>query len=498
MILYSSSNCLSCLFSTFELDSISFVFRLIAHCSVFMIYKTMNYNTKTTRINELSYLDVPSKDDAESIYMLVHDLRSPLTGLIGILDILSNTTPLTTQQEHYIKTMTFACDTMKRLVNGLLDIGQLESGSMKLESIRFDLRETISKPLELLLPSFDQKRLPLIITIDEDVNTFWIGDPTRIQQIVTNLVNNALKFTDRGSVQVHVYQNDDKLCFQVIDTGIGMTMDQKQRLFKSFEQGDPSTYRKYKGTGLGLSIVRLLVTIMDGQISVESEFGKGTTFTVTLPLIQDILNFRQAEDLDDKVHIPTTITGHIMVVEDNWISRSVLCTMLKRMGCSVTDFSNADDALKYYESTIEIKDSQSDETKHSQDPLSPQHIDTINNPPMLIMTDLWMQGTNGFEFITRLRRLGCQLPIVAITGDLSPYTAERINSLGIADIMTKPYDMVTLRNCLHSLLHNSNTTKSYSFSLGPSISIEDNKTRNDEDNDLSCMGGYTFRFVDST
>jgi signal transduction histidine kinase len=215
-----------------------------------------------------------------------HDIRTPMNAIIGMTDVLSES-ELTTDQSHYLRVLRTAGETLLNLINDILDFSKIEAGQLNLEKINFGLRQLLSDTVSILDVRAREKNLPIRTQIHDSVPDTVTGDPTRVRQILINLVGNALKFTEKGEITIKVApdpQTPGGLLFSVSDTGIGIPREKQAQLFQKFMQVDSSTTRKYGGTGLGLAICKQLVEMMSGRIWIESEPGKGSTFSFMLPL----------------------------------------------------------------------------------------------------------------------------------------------------------------------------------------------------------------------
>ncbi|NHI00744.1 Signal transduction histidine-protein kinase BarA [Oceanimonas sp. MB9] len=258
-----------------------------------------------------------------------HEIRTPMNAITGFVSLLQQT-PLDARQSDYVAKIRMSSDNLLLLINDILDLTRVEAGKLQLEDIDFDLNEQLERLSGLFADMSEQKQLEVIIDKAPDVPDRLRGDPLRLGQILVNLVNNALKFTERGEVVVRIASGNqgNELRFEVSDTGIGIMPEQQQQLFQSFTQVDASTTRKYGGSGLGLSICRHLVELMHGTITVSSQPGRGSTFTVVLPL----------RPAGEAVALPEPALAPglgVLVVEDNPLAAEVMGKMLRRAGMVV-------------------------------------------------------------------------------------------------------------------------------------------------------------------
>ncbi|MGZ3833734.1 MAG: two-component regulator propeller domain-containing protein [Mucilaginibacter sp.] len=269
---------------------------------------------------------------AKSIFLatMSHEIRTSMNGVIGMATLLSSTT-LTQEQEEYTETIKNCGDALLTVINDILDFSKIESGNMELEERDFDLRDCVEGVLDVFSTSAARLNLDLVYQIEHNVPTQIIGDSLRLRQVLINLVGNAVKFTTKGEIFIGVKvlsaeNNDLELSFSVRDTGIGIPKDKINRLFKAFSQVDSSTTRKYGGTGLGLAISEKLIQLMGGTISVESEYGKGTTLQFN---IKSKIGSKAARTY---VHLNTTDieNKHVLVVDDNKTNRDIMEAQLKQ------------------------------------------------------------------------------------------------------------------------------------------------------------------------
>ncbi|MBS2782182.1 two-component sensor histidine kinase BarA [Aeromonas salmonicida] len=264
---------------------------------------------------------------SEFLANMSHELRTPLNGVIGFTRQLLKTA-LTPSQTDYMQTIEKSARNLLGIINDILDFSKLEAGKLQLEHIPFSLRDTLNETMHLLGPSAHDKQLELSLQVDAEVPDYLTGDPMRLQQVLTNLAGNAIKFTERGNVDVHIEQtgssNGNKVRLNVLirDTGIGISEEQQRQLFQAFNQADSSISRRYGGTGLGLVITQKLVQQMGGQIRFESELGKGSIFSFSLDM--DVSPLPQTEKLPlDRIQ-----GKRVWLLEPDPFSHSSLCALL--------------------------------------------------------------------------------------------------------------------------------------------------------------------------
>ncbi len=374
---------------------------------------------------------------AKSAFLAVisHEIRTPLNGLIGTLRLISDT-QLTKDQNDLLGTIRQSCDNMMVMLNDILDFEKIEKGRMELEVIRFDILKLVQDVITLMGGHARDKEISLTYDIDETIPRFLQGDPTRLRQVLLNLINNAVKFTEEGHVKLVVKNTGGgdlkikgkpvaEIYFAIIDTGIGISKEAQKTLFDPFRQADETISRKFGGTGLGLAISKSLIETMGGALLVESQEMKGSTFYFTLTL-------EQAEGSAGQVSISERLEKdyvfidplEILIVEDNEVNRKVLRSFLEKYGHVVTSAGSGEDALEL---------------------CGKQKFDVI-------FLDIWLPKMSGTETASLIRTMpqnpNAKKPIVAITGTTSPETLDEIKESGINGYIQKPIDFDQLLKTL--------------------------------------------------
>jgi signal transduction histidine kinase/ligand-binding sensor domain-containing protein/DNA-binding response OmpR family regulator len=365
-------------------------------------------------------------NQAKSIFLatMSHEIRTPMNGVIGMASLLAET-PLSKEQQDYTKTIRSCGENLLGVINDILDYSKIESGKMELENKNFELRVCIEEVLDLFAGKAAEAKLELIYEIDDNVPSHINGDSLRLRQVLINLVNNAVKFTQQGEIFIGVHMqaaSADHLLigFEVRDTGIGIPQDKISRLFKAFSQGDSSTTRKYGGTGLGLVICDKLITLMGGNVTVQSRVEEGTTFSFTIKTTSE---FQPTVSSYSKQTDNFNLEGRkILLVDDNYTVLNILNNRLIRWKFEVTSASSAEQAL-----TI----------------LSDQQFD-------LVITDMQMPDMDGVQLAKKIQKLNKHLPVILLN-TMGDERADQHQNL-FSSILTKPVKHNLLQKHIHNQL----------------------------------------------
>ncbi|EME69366.1 Signal transduction histidine kinase [Paramagnetospirillum caucaseum] len=371
---------------------------------------------------------IHAKDKAEEmarvkanfLATMSHEIRTPMNGVLGMLHLLTGS-PLTPEQRDHLETAQSSARALLAIINDILDFSKLEAGQMKLEATRFDLHRLVDEMLALMKGAAADKGLTLQARLGDGVPHHIAGDPTRLRQVLTNLMGNAVKFTEKGGVVVSVKAEPDgpapaRLRFEVADTGIGIEPAAAPALFAEFVQADSSITRRFGGTGLGLSICKRLVEMMGGEIGFDSVPGEGTTFHFTLPLVA------AAEDRDTGAMVNETgdlPSLSVLLAEDNPVNQKLTTTLLRRWGQRVTLAHNGAEAIAA----------------------------VAREPFDLVLMDVHMPGMDGLEATRRIRAMAgplAAIPIIAMTADVLDGDAALCLAAGMDDYVAKPVEPARL------------------------------------------------------
>jgi signal transduction histidine kinase/CheY-like chemotaxis protein len=399
---------------------------LLASIIAFLLFRNLRATRREKALTELAKEKAEQSERFKERFLanMSHEIRTPMHAISGMLNILQRNEPAPAQTS-YLEAMSTSAQNLLVILNDVLDLSKIEAGKLHIEKVAMSPAAVAQQVVDIMKYKADDKSLDLNLTVSEDFPQSAMGDPTRLNQILTNLVGNAIKFTHKGNVTLNLGRNGDQMIFTITDTGIGIPKDKLQTIFGSFEQADVSTTRDYGGTGLGLSITRQLVELQEGKIDIESKVGKGSTFTVTLPLIKS----------------ETTETVRTSVPEEQ----------LKAMGAEMKGLKVLladDDAfnlivvredLKWYIPEVQI-----DMVKNGLEAVEAYQQGDYD----IILMDMHMPGMHGHEATQKIRGLEEEgktaVPIIALTASLLETEIQRSFDSGMSGYIPKPYQLEQL------------------------------------------------------
>jgi PAS domain S-box-containing protein len=372
----------------------------------------------------------------EFLANMSHEIRTPLNGLLGMLQLMQLSELAPTQRD-YLETALNSGRSLLQVLNDILDLSKVESGKLELEAIPFELGEVLDQVVSTFRHSVEERGVAMRWEIDDGLARHFVADKGRLRQILFNLVGNAVKFTESGSIEVRAYPLESRakdgmirLLFEVTDTGIGIPHDKVDAVFDPFTQVDGSSTRKYQGTGLGLGIVRRLVHLMGGSISVDTVEGEGTTIYFTIEA-------RLAEQPDGPGNVPTSATKNeclsILVAEDERVNRMVVQRILEKLGHRAECVGSGEEAIKV---------------------LRERSFD-------LFLSDIQMPGLDGVATTKVIRGdLGLDIPVIALTAHAMQGDRDRFIEAGMNGYLSKPFEIDRLQQEIERVMERPESRKS--------------------------------------
>ncbi len=406
------------------LASATFVFRNTQVKAEKRLNETVHQLEKEVHERTLAENEARQSEQAKASFLaaMSHELRTPLNGVIGASQLLKEG-DLPSKKKELVDVVLQSSETLLELINNVMDLSRLDSQLIELEKVPVNLAELLRSTLAPLAFQAKEKAVKFSLVIEDDIPEFVLGDPTRLRQILLNLVGNAVKFTNTGEIDIVLDTALERLRLKVSDTGIGITKQAQASLFEPYVQAEKTTMRRFGGSGLGLTIVKQLVSAMEGKIVVNSVPGRGSTFTVFLPLQKAKAPAIKPTSRAD-INLPSL---SIVVADDNAVNRMVLSRLLEADGHKVVTMSNGREVLDYL----------------------PDHIVNV------IMMDLQMPVMDGVTAVRKIRSMDgsrSTIPVIAVTANVVHEDPSDLIASGMTGFLGKPFRQEELRSALQKAM----------------------------------------------
>jgi signal transduction histidine kinase/HPt (histidine-containing phosphotransfer) domain-containing protein len=409
-----------------------FLVMLVVVAVIFIIFNVFISGLLTPLRKSMEEAETANKAKSAFLANMSHEIRTPMNSIMGFSELAmdSETSPKT---RDYLDKIQKNAEWLLQIINDILDISKVESGKMELEKIPFDMHELLASCRTLVLPKAAEKGIMLHFYAEPSIGKRPLGDPTRLRQVFLNLLSNAIKFTNLGSVKIYAKikektENTITMCFEIKDSGIGMTSEQIMKVFDPFTQAESSTMRKYGGTGLGLPITKNIVELMGGKLMVESSPGIGSKFSFELTF--DTIDVLENDVWDKKIILneieKPMFDGEILLCEDNVMNQQVICEHLSRVGIKTIVADNGKIGVDMVRGRLLSGEKQFD----------------------LIFMDMHMPIMDGLEASSRIIALNANIPIVAMTANVMSSDREVYKMSGMHDCVGKPFTSQELWRCL--------------------------------------------------